>query len=77
MSKWILALPTTTAVETERRDALQKEVARTIHELSGTTGLGRSGVGHHVDHINLSGAAANPILANIRPLRSVIRKRDR
>ena len=44
MSKWIHALPTTTPVEIERKDMLQRELKRTAAELVDTPGLGGNGV---------------------------------
>lgn len=44
MQKWVFALPTTTEAEMKRKDVLQKELERTVSELSDTSGLGENGV---------------------------------
>ena len=47
IQKWILALPTTSEVEKQRKDTLQQELERTVADLANVPSFGKDGVSYY------------------------------
>ncbi|MCJ1314123.1 hypothetical protein MMC25_007803 [Agyrium rufum] len=70
IQKWIVALPLTTQAEIDRRATLQKELERTVRELSNVPGLGKDGLTFsHCDLLS-GNVIINPDLPPPSPSRS-------